>query len=227
MNGHLHPITIVTEKIYEYFQPLGFEIVTGPEIVTTEENFDSLNIAPNHPARAEFDTFYLEDGKTLRAHMTALYHSAMKDRQPPVRLLFPGRCFRNESTDATHNMIFHQMDGLVIDTETNLANLIGSLQGLLEHLVGDSLDFRVRSSYFPFTEPSIELDIKRAQGGWLEMLGAGMVNPNVIRYYGLDPNIYQGFAFGLGLERVLNVAAGVDDVRYNLAGDYRYIGQFS
>lgn len=226
MTGHLHPLTIITEKIYDYFQPYGFSIYQGPEIVSVEDNFDSLNIPADHPARAEFDTFYLKNGWSLRAHMTALYFQAMKDKQPPVRLLFPGRCFRNESTDATHNMIFHQMDVLVIDQTTNLGNLIATLQGLMKTLIGPDLEFRLRSSYFPFTEPSIELDIKRPGGDWLEMLGAGMVNPNVIRYYGLDPEKYQGFAVGMGLERLLNVISGVDDVRYNLAGDYRYLGQF-
>jgi phenylalanyl-tRNA synthetase alpha chain len=226
MTGHLHPLTILTEKIYDFFKPYGFEIVTGPEIVTTVDNFDSLNIPPDHPARKGFDTFYLKDGRTLRAHMTALYYQAMKDRKPPVRLLFPGRCFRNESTDATHNMIFHQMDVLVIDEKTNLGNLIATLQDLMRHLVGPDLEFRIRSSYFPFTEPSIELDIKRPGGDWLEMLGAGMVNPNVIKYYGLDPEKYQGLAVGMGLERILNVSCGVDDVRYTLSGDYRYLGQF-
>ena len=226
MTGHLHPLTILTEKIYDYFQPYGFEVVLGPEVVTTEDNFDSLNIPPDHPARKEFDTFYLHDRRTLRAHMTALYFQAMKTRKPPVRMLFPGRCFRNESTDATHNMIFHQMDILVIDEHTNLGNLVATLQDLMKHLVGPELEFRIRSSYFPFTEPSIELDIKRPGGDWLEMLGAGMLNPNVIKYYGLDPEKYQGLAVGMGLERILNVASGVDDIRYTLAGDYRYLGQF-
>ncbi|MCR4277505.1 MAG: hypothetical protein NUV80_03645 [Candidatus Berkelbacteria bacterium] len=226
MTGHLHPLTILTEKIYDFFRPYGFEIVTGPEIVTTEDNFDSLNIPPDHPARKEFDTFYLKDGRTLRAHMTALYYQAMKERKPPVRLLFPGRCFRNESTDSTHNMIFHQMDVLVIDEKTNLGNLIATLQDLMKRLVGPDLEFRIRSNYFPFTEPSIELDIKRPGGDWLEMLGAGMVNPNVIKYYGLDPEKYQGLAVGMGLERILNVVCGVDDIRYTLSGDYRYLGQF-
>ena len=226
MTGHLHPLTILTEKIYDFFKPYGFEIISGPEIVTTEDNFDSLNIPPDHPARKGFDTFYLKDSRTLRAHMTALYYRAMKDRKPPARLLFPGRCFRNESTDATHNMIFHQMDVLVIDEKTNLGNLIATLQELMKHLVGPDLEFRIRSSYFPFTEPSIELDIKRPGGDWLEMLGAGMVNPNVIKYYGLDPEKYQGLAVGMGLERILNVSCGVDDVRYTLSGDYRYLGQF-
>lgn len=226
MTGHLHPISIVSQKITNYFQPYGFEVGLGPEIVTTEENFDSLNIPADHPARQEFDTFYLKDGRTLRAHMTSMYLRAMKTRQPPVRLLFPGRCYRNEATDATHNMIFHQIDGLVIDEKTNLGNLVAMLEGLMKELVGDDLEFRIRSSYFPFTEPSIELDIRRPGGDWLEMLGAGMVNPNVIKYYGLDPEKYQGFAFGMGLERILNVASGVDDVRYDLSGDYRYLGQY-
>ncbi|HSX42028.1 MAG TPA: hypothetical protein VLE93_01620 [Candidatus Saccharimonadales bacterium] len=226
MTGHLHPLTIVTQKITDYFEPYGFETLLGPEIVTTEENFDSLNIPADHPARAEFDTFYLNDGRTLRAHMTSQYLKAMQTRKSPVRLLFPGRCFRNEATDATHNMIFHQIDALVIDETTNLGNLIAMLQGLMKHLIGPDLEFRIRSSYFPFTEPSIELDIRWSGGEWLEMLGAGLVNPNVIKYYGLDPEKYQGFAFGMGLERILNVASGVDDVRHNLSGDYRYLGQF-
>ena len=226
MTGHIHPLTILTDKIYDFFQPYGFEVVGGPEVVTTEDNFDSLNIPPDHPARKEFDTFYLKDGRTLRAHMTALYFQAMKERKPPVRLLFPGRCFRNEATDSTHNMIFHQMDVLVIDEQTNLGNLIATLQELMKHLVGPDLQFRIRSSYFPFTEPSIELDIKRPGGDWLEMLGAGMVNPNVIKYYGLDPAKYQGLAVGMGLERILTVASGVDDVRHTLSGDYRYLGQY-
>ena len=226
MIGHLHPLTILTEKIHQFFKPYGFEVVLGREIVTSEDNFDSLNIPPDHPARKEIDTFYLEDGRTLRTHMTALYYQAMKTRIVPVRLLFPGRCFRNEATDATHNMIFHQMDVLVIDTQTNLGNLIATLQGLMKYLIGPELEFRIRSSYFPFTEPSIELDIKRPGSSWLEMLGAGMVNPNVIKYYGLDEDKYQGLAVGMGLERILNVASAVPDVRYTLAGDYRYLGQF-
>lgn len=226
MTGHLHPLTIVTEKIIEYFRPLGFEVVVGSDIVTTEENFDSLNIPENHPARAEFDTFYLKDGRTLKAHSSALYLEAMNDRTPPVRLLFPGRCYRNEATDATHNHTFYQIDALVIDTETNLGNLISSLQGMIKHLVGNEVEFRLRNSYFPFTEPSIELDMKLPGGQWLEILGAGMVNPAVVEYYGLDPEKYQGFAFGVGLERILNVVSGVDDVRHNLSGDYRYIGQY-
>ncbi len=225
MTGHPHPLTVITQKVVDYFAPYGFEVVIGPEIVTTEENFDSLNIPPNHPARAEFDTYYLQDGLSLRAHMTSMYLQAMKTHRPPVRLLFPGRCFRNEATDATHNMIFHQLDALVIDQSTNLGNLIAMLEGLMKVIVAKDLEFRIRSSYFPFTEPSIELDLKRPGGHYLEMLGAGMVNPKVIEYYGLDPEKYQGFAFGMGLERLLNVAAGCDDVRYNLSGDYRYLGQ--
>ncbi len=226
MTGHLHPLTILTEKIIGFFQPYGFEVVRGPEIVTTLDNFDSLNIPHDHPARAEHDTFYLKDGRILRSHTTALYYQAVKERRPPMRLLFPGRCFRNESTDATHNNIFHQMDVLVIDKETNLGNLIATLQQLMKSLIGPELDFRIRSNYFPFTEPSIELDVKRPGSQWLEMLGAGMLNPNVLKYYGLDPNKYQGLAVGMGLERILNVTSGVDDIRQTLSGDFRYLGQY-
>lgn len=226
MKGHIHPLTIVTNEIVDFLKPYGYEVLLGNEAVSTKENFDSLNIPLDHPARAEFDTFYLDNGKSLRAHMSALYMSAMKDRKPPVRLLFPGKVFRNEATDSTHHHTFHQIDGLVIDEKTNLGNLIATLEEMMKSLLGNDLKFRIRSSYFPFTEPSIELDIKRPGEDWLEMLGAGMVNPNVIRYYGLDPDKYQGFAFGIGIDRVLNVATGVEDVRHNLSGSYLYLGQF-
>ncbi|MBI4948137.1 hypothetical protein HY844_01075 [Candidatus Berkelbacteria bacterium] len=226
IKGHLHPLTIISNQIVNYYKQYGFEVHLGNEVVTTEENFDSLNIPINHPARAEFDTFYLKDGRTLRAHTTSMYLGAMKDRKPPVRILFPGKCYRNEATDSTHNFMFHQIDGLVIDQKTNLGNLIASLEGLFTHLIGPDIEFRIRNSHFPFTEPSIELDIKISGSNWLEMLGAGMLNPKVIAYYGLDPDKYQGYAFGIGLERMINVISGVDDVRYNTSGDYRYIGQY-
>lgn len=226
MKGHIHPITIITSEIVNFFRPYGFEVILGNEIVTNEDNFDSLNIPVGHPARAEFDTFYFEGGRSLRAHMSSLYFSAMKNRKPPVRLLFPGKVFRNEATDATHHHTFHQIDGLVIDDKANLSNLVAILEGLMKSLLGKDLKFRIRSSYFPFTEPSIEMDIKRPNEDWLEMLGAGMINPNVIRYYGLDPEKYQGYAFGIGVDRILNIATGVEDVRYNLAGNYLYLGQF-
>ena len=226
MKGHIHPITIITNQIVSFLKPYGFEVVLGNEIVTNEENFDALNIPINHPARAEFDTFYLKDERSLRAHTSALYLNAMKNRKPPVRLLFPGRVFRNEATDSTHHHTFHQIDALVIDEKTNLGNLVATLEEMMKALLGSNLEFRIRSSYFPFTEPSIELDIKRPGENWLEMLGAGMVNPSVIRYYGLDSDKYQGFAFGMGIDRILNVSIGVEDVRHNLSGSYLYLGQF-
>ena len=235
-NGHLHPITELTQHIYKYFEPFGFEIfINGLEIVTTEDNFDSLNIPAEHSARREMDTFYMKEGDkmTLRTHMTSMYLAEFRRQIKKqgtdnfsARLLFPGRAFRNEALDQTHHYIFHQIDAVVIDKETNLANLVAMLQGLFRNLLGDDIEFRVRASHFPFTEPSIEFDLRRGNGKWLEMLGAGMVNPKVIEYYGLDPQVYQGLAFGIGLERVINVKCGVNDIRYNLANDYRYLGQF-
>lgn len=228
MTGHLHPTTILIDKIVQHFRPLGFEVYSGPEIVTTRDSFDALNMPADHPARAGFDTFYLKDkpDMILRPHTTAGHLKEVINRKPPYRLLIPGRNFRNETTDATHNHTFYQVDALVIDTQTNLANLINDLEELFKNIISRDLDFRIRGSYFPFTEPSIELDMRRGSGNWLEMLGSGMVNPNVIRAFGLDPDVYQGYAFGLGIERVLAIKCEMDDIRPLLGGDYRMLGQF-
>lgn len=229
MTGHLHPTTILIDKIVQYFRPYGFEVYTGPEVVSTFDSFDALNIPADHPARAGFDTFYLKDkpDSILRPHTTAAHLQEVLNRKPPYRLLVPGRNFRNESTDATHNHTFYQIDALAIDTKTNLANLIESLEGLFRTIISQELDFRIRGSFFPFTEPSIELDIRRNGTHWLEMLGSGMVNPSVISAFGLDPEVYQGYAFGLGIERVLAIKCEMNDIRGLLSGDYRLLGQFT
>ena len=225
MTGHHHPVSRVTDQIVAYFEPFGFEVVDGPEMETEHNNFDLLNIPAYHPARESHDTFYLDNGLLLRTHTSPVQIRATASRKPPVRLLAPGRVYRNESTDSTHNATFYQVEGLVIDQTTNLAQLMGMLQGMLESVFGQELKLRFRLSYFPFVEPGFEVDI-RGQSKWLEVLGAGMIHPQVIRNMGFDPQIYQGFAFGVGVERLINLSSGVSDVRLNLTGDYRYGGQY-
>lgn len=226
MNGHLHPITMVTQKVIEYFEPFGFEVVQGPEIETESNNFDKLNVPADHPARDEHDTFYVTQGTVLRTHTSPMQIRAMERRRPPVRLLAPGRCFRNEATDATHNTTFHQVEGLVIEDGLSLGHLIGTLQGLMRHLVGSNIEFRIRPGFFPFVEPGIELDFRRPGKAWIELLGAGMVHPTVLGNMKIDPKKYNGFAFGVGVDRLLSVVSGVDDVRLPMSNDYRLLGQF-
>lgn len=224
--GHLHPLTVMTQKVIEYFEPLGFEVILGPEVETEANNFDKLNIPADHPARDEHDTFYLPDGQVLRTHISPMQIRAMEHRRPPVRLLIPGRCYRNEATDATHNTTFHQIEGLVIDEKVTLAHLIGTLESLMNYLVSNAVEFRIRPGYFPFVEPGIELDFRHGGNDWIELLGAGMVHPTVLGQMNVDPKKYTGFAFGVGIERLLNVVTGVNDVRLPLSSDYRVLGQF-
>lgn len=229
MIGHLHPITQLTEKIAAYFHDYGFEVVEGPEIETEAYNFDKLRVAADHPARDEQDTFYVKprsSGLVLRTHATNMQLRAMETRQPPVRIISPGRVYRNEATDSTHNTTFHQLDMLVIGEEITLAHLIGTLQGMMRYLIGDNIEFRIRPGYFPFVEPGLELDFRRPGGQWTEILGAGMVHPEVLGNMKIDAKKYQGFAFGMGVERLLSAMRNVNDVRYSLSGDYRFLGQF-
>lgn len=226
MTGHLHPITHITEQIAAYFSQYGFEVVEGPEVESEEYNFDKLRVAADHPARDEQDTFYIKPGWVLRTHATNMQLRALETRRPPVRIISPGRAFRNEATDATHNTTFHQLDMLVISEDVTLAHLIGTLQGMMRHLIGDEIEFRIRPGFFPFVEPGLELDFRRPGADWVEILGAGMVHPEVLGNMNLDAKKYQGFAFGMGVERLLSAMRGVDDVRLALSGDYRFLGQF-
>lgn len=227
MKGHLHPLSILMNRAIEYFDQYGFETVYGPEITTEEDNFDLLNIPKDHPSRDAHDTFYLKDGRMLRTHTSSMQVPIMTKRQPPVRLIFPGRVYRNETTDPGHNTNFYQIEGLVIDKNVSMANLVATLEGLMRHLLKkEDLEFRIRPSYFPFVEPGIELDMRRHDGKWMEILGAGMVHPQVLKNMNLDPNEWQGFAFGVGQERLLSIVTGLPDIRTNLSGDYRYLGQF-
>jgi phenylalanyl-tRNA synthetase alpha chain len=225
--GHLHPVTLMTQRVVAYFEPLGFEVVSGPEIETEQNNFDKLNVPADHPARDEHDTFYLTDGKLLRTHTSPVQIRAMQTKRPPVRLIVPGRCFRNEATDSTHNTIFHQIEGLVIEEGVSMAHLIGTLEGLMKHLVGDQIELRIRPGFFPFVEPGIELDFRRTKNDpWTELLGAGMVHPRVLGAMKVDAKKFNGFAFGLGVERLLAAVIGMNDARLCLSGDYRILGQF-
>jgi phenylalanyl-tRNA synthetase alpha chain len=226
MKGHLHPLTTLMDQVFEYFDQYGFEIVYGREVESEENNFDLLNIPADHPSRDTHDTFYLKNGKLLRTQTSAMQIEEVKKRTVPMRLLFPGRVFRNEATDATHNHTFHQLEGVVIDTSASLADLIGCLDGLMKQLFGEKTEIRVRPSYFPFVEPGIEIDVKRPSGKWLEILGAGMIHPIVLKNMGLDPEKYQGFAFGVGLERLLSLLTHSNDIRLVMSGDYRYLGQY-
>jgi phenylalanyl-tRNA synthetase alpha chain len=228
MTGHLHPITQIIENLAYYFAQFGFEVVSGPEVESEDYNFEKLRVFADHPARDEQDTFYIshKEGTVLRTHATNMQLRAMEKRKPPVRLISPGRVYRNEATDATHNTTFHQLDMLVIAEDITMAHLIGTLQGMMRHLIGDDIEFRIRPGYFPFVEPGMELDYRRIGGEWVEILGAGMVHPEVLGNMGVDPKKYSGFAFGMGVERLLSAINGVDDVRLSLSGDYRFLGQF-
>lgn len=231
MSGHLHPVGTLLNQLVSHAESLGFSVATGPEVVAIQDNFDLLNIGPNHPARDTHDTFYVSDKEVLRTHTSALQVPIVRAKlkageQPPFRLLFPGRVYRNEATDATHNSQFFQLEGLVVDPTANLAELLTLLEGMIRSVAGKTkVEFRFRPSYFPFVEPGLEMDIRLNGGEWLELLGAGMVHQQVMQNMGLDPTKYRGFAFGLGVERLLMLLTGLDDVRLVFAGDYRYLGQ--
>jgi phenylalanyl-tRNA synthetase alpha chain len=199
--GSLHPVTYLRQRIEQLFSNMGFEIVEGPEIENDYYNFTALNIPPHHPARAMQDTFYLENGMLLRTHTSPVQIRAMEIRQPPLRIITPGRVYRCDS-DQTHTPMFHQVEGLVVDEQVTLADLKGILQEFFTQLFERDLQFRFRPSYFPFTEPSAEVDIW-GEKGWLEVGGCGMVHPNVLTAVGIDSERYTGFAFGIGIDRFL------------------------
>ena len=241
--GHLHPITQFLEKIEDIFTRMGYEVVEGPEAEDQKLNFDLLNVPQDHPSRDIQDTFYIDkkDAKgrpyVLRTHTSPVQIRAMKTRKPPVRLIAPGRVFRNERTDAGHETTFYQCEGLVIDKNIRVTDLIGTLELFIKRLYGDDAKIRVRPHFFPFTEPSIEVDMSCLlckcagcpfckKSGWIETLGAGMVHPNVLANMKVDPKEYSGFAFGLGIDRLMMLYYQVDDIRLSYGGDLRFIEQF-
>lgn len=238
--GHLHPITQVTRSIAAIFDELGFEVAEGPEIETEFYNFDALNIPGDHPARDMWDTFWLKPlnaRKLLRTHTSPVQVRYMEKNAPPIRIIAPGKTFRQEATDATHEAQFYQIEGLMIDENVSVADLKGTLEKFFEKLFGMKMEARLRPSYFPFVEPGFETDLTcfKCSGkgcstckgtGWIEMGGSGMVHPNVLKAVGIDSRKYQGFAFGFGIDRLAMLKFELEDVRSLYTGDLRIVNQF-
>ena len=224
-SGGLHPITRTLERIEEFFGQLGFEIATGPEVETDYLNFEALNIPSHHPARAMQDTFYFADGLLLRTHTSPVQIRVMTDSQPPIRIIAPGRVYRCDTPDMTHAPMFHQVEGLMVGEDVSFAHLKGMVMDFLRHFFEEELEVRFRPSYFPFTEPSAEVDI-RGQSGWLEVMGCGMVHPQVLENVNIDSERYTGFAFGMGAERLAQLRYGINDLRLFFDNDLRFLEQF-
>ncbi len=229
-HGTTHPVTRTLERICDIFARLGYEMASGPEIEDDYHNFEALNFPPHHPARAMHDTFYFPDGRLLRTHTSPVQIRAMAGRQPPLRVIAAGKVYRSDS-DQTHSPMFHQVEGLLVDDRTTFADLKGTLAEFVRAYFERDFEMRFRPSYFPFTEPSAEVDIRwdRADGtsAWLEVLGCGMVHPNVLRECGIDSERYTGFAFGLGVERFAMLRYGVADLRAFFDNDLRFLRQFA
>ena len=225
--GGLHPVTLTINRITRLFGQLGFTVAEGPEVENDYYNFEALNFPPDHPARAMHDTFYFDAGRLLRTHTSSVQIRHMENNQPPHRILSPGRVYRCDS-DMTHTPMFHQVEGLLVDTNIRFTDLMGHLDGFLKAFFDqDDCEIRFRPSYFPFTEPSTEVDIRIGGGKWLEVLGAGMVHPEVFRSVGLDTEKYTGYAFGLGVERLAMLRYGVQDLRQFFDNDMRFLRQFN
>ena len=234
--GGLHPLTRTLERLTDIFRRIGFEVASGPELEDDFHNFEALNIPPNHPARAMHDTFYVDSGKLLRTHTSPVQIRFMRDHAPPVRVIAPGRVYRCDS-DHTHTPMFHQIEGLYVDENVSFADLKGVLITFLRAFFETELNIRLRPSYFPFTEPSAEVDISCVfcngsgcrvckQTGWLEVLGCGMVHPRVFENVGIDSERYTGYAFGLGVERMTMLRYGVNDLRLFFENDLSFLEQF-
>ncbi len=235
--GHRHPLTQVLDEIKEVFLGLGFSVAEGPEVETVYHNFDALNSPVDHPSRSMSDTFYIAENILLRTQTSPVQIRTMKAGKPPIKVISPGRCFRFDELDATHSPMFHQVEGLVIDKNITMADLKGTLDLLAKKLFGENTKTKFRPHYFPFTEPSAEVDVtcfkcagegcKVCKGsGWIEILGCGMVHPNVLKECGIDPEVYSGFAFGMGLDRITMLKLEIDDIRILFENDMRFINQF-
>ena len=222
--GHRHPLITTTEEIVDLFCGLGYKVVEGPEVETDHYNFTALNIPPDHPARDMQDTFYLKDNLLLRTHTSPVQIRQLEQNPPPVRIVAPGRVYRRDAVDATHSPVFHQVEVLAIDEGLDFSHLRGTVMAFLKAFFGD-LPVRFRASYFPFTEPSAEVDVQW-RGRWLEVMGCGMVDPAVLQGMGIDPERYSGFAAGLGVERFCMVRHGIDDIRRLFTSDLRFLEQF-
>lgn len=228
--GRLHPITQIIEEISNVFVAMGFEIATGPDLEEEEYNFDALNIPPDHPSRDMHDTFYLQGGGVLRTHTTPVQVRTMRKRNPPIAIIVPGKVYRCENADFTHSPVFHQVDGFLIDKNVRMSDLKGVLAEFIRRTLGPKVEYRIRPSYFPFTEPSAELDVfwKSASGEarWMELLGSGMIHPKVLKAGGHDPGKYTGFAFGLGVERFAMMKYDIQGIRPFYENDLRFLKQF-
>jgi len=227
-SGNIHPISHVIKEMGDIFESLGFEIVLGPDIETEHYNFDALNIPKDHPARDMWDTFWLKDGRLLRTHTSPMQVRYMEQNKPPFRIVVPGRCYRYEATDASHEVQFYQVEGLMIGEDINLSHLKGVLEEFFRKLFkAKDLEIRFRPSYFPFTEPSVEVDLRRGKkSSWLEIAGAGMVHPNVLKNAKIDSEKWQGFAFGVGIDRIAMLKYKIDDIRLFYGSDFRFLKQF-
>lgn len=235
--GHKHPLSIVLDEIKEIFMGMGFDIAEGPEVEYDYYNFEALNIPKDHPARDTQDTFYISDNIVLRTQTSPVQIRVMEKTQPPIRIIAPGRVFRSDAVDATHSPLFHQVEGLVVDKGITMADLKGTLEAFAKRLYGENTKIRLRPHHFPFTEPSCEIDVScfKCGGkgcpfckgeGWVEILGGGMVHPKVLKNGGVDPDVYSGFAFGIGLERLVLFRFNIDDMRLLYENDMRFLSQF-
>ncbi len=235
--GKLHPLTQVMDEIKDIFIGMGFSIAEGPEVELDYYNFEALNIPKNHPARDTQDTFYIDDSIVLRTQTSPIQVRVMEKQKPPIRVIAPGRVYRSDAVDATHSPVFHQIEGLVVDKGVTMADLKGTLESFIKSLYGEEAKVRFRPHHFPFTEPSAEVDVscfvcggegcRVCKGeGWIEILGCGMVHPKVLANCGIDPEVYSGFAFGLGLERVAMRRYDIDDLRLFFENDLRFLKQF-
>lgn len=235
--GHIHPLDRVQRDMEEIFIGMGFDIVEGPEVEYDYYNFQALNIPPDHPARDTQDTFYITDNILLRSQTSPVQARTMEKRKPPIRIISPGRVYRSDAMDATHSPLFHQMEGLVVDKNVTMGDLKGTLEMFAKKMFGEETRVRFRPHHFPFTEPSAEVDVscfacggkgcRLCKGeGWIEILGAGMVHPNVLRMCNIDPDEYSGFAFGMGVERVTMLKYHIDDIRHLYENDVRFLSQF-
>ena len=234
--GSEHPITLVMNELIECFTGMGFDVMEGPEVELDHYNFELMNLPKNHPARDAQDTFYMDENIVLRTHTSPMQARAMLTRKPPIRIICPGRVYRSDEVDATHSPVFHQMEGLVVDEHVRMSDLRGTQEAFAKKLYGPEITTRFRPSFFPFTEPSAEVDLtcvnchgkgcRICKGtGWIEVLGSGMVNPKVLEMCGIDPAKYSGFAFGIGLERIAMQRYGIRDMRLLYEGDARLLGQ--
>ncbi len=235
--GHIHPLTATQRELENIFIGMGFSIIEGPEVEYDYYNFEALNIPKDHPARDTQDTFYITDNILLRSQTSPVQVRAMEKQQPPIRVVSPGRVYRSDAVDATHSPLFHQFEGLVVDKGITMGDLKGALETFAKALFGEETKLRFRPHHFPFTEPSAEVDVscfvcggkgcRLCKGeGWIEILGAGMVHPFVLSNCGIDPEVYSGFAFGVGIERVAMARYGIDDMRHLYENDMRFLEQF-